>query len=242
MRMSVKEVHTSKRIELPLKACLSAFITLGICATNCAAEANSTETRKESRWMIDSRASVHICKDRDLLKNMKNVSETVVIGDGTKVVTRLSSFVNLVTTEKGKQLSILNVLYALEFTKNIISIACLTSNGNTMSFNDRAMIISNGTNQLTCKRDLRSGLDGMFYITGVVWKQSSYDVLQKPVDQRPERKRLKISYILTQRKRSEIKVDINKAHKLLGHVGVKISKETAKLYDWDRRRMHRSEG
>jgi hypothetical protein len=204
----------------------------------CAAAANSTKTKRESRWLIDSGASVHICKDRDLLKDVKNVSETVVIGDGTEVVATLSGTVNLITTEKGKQLSLSNVLYAPEFTKNIISVARLTLNGNTVSFDDRSMIISNGTNQLTCKRDLRSGPGGMFYITGVVWKQLSYDVSSKTVESsKPERGEKTAKIVVpgksNERGRNTIKVDINKAHKLLGHVGLKSLKETAKLYDWD---------
>ena len=73
--------------------------------------------------MIDSGASVHICKDRSLLKNVRRVSESVVIGDGTEVVATLSGTVSLHTTEKGKQLSLSNVLFAPEFTKNIISVA-----------------------------------------------------------------------------------------------------------------------
>jgi hypothetical protein len=33
--------------------------------------------------------------------------------------------------------------------------------------------------------------------------------------------------------RNTIKLDINEAHELLGHMGVKSLKDTAKLYDWD---------
>ena len=41
----------------------------------------------------------------------------MVIGDGTEVVATLERYSKLITTEKGKQLSLSNVLYAPEFTK-----------------------------------------------------------------------------------------------------------------------------
>ena len=44
-----------------------------------------------------------------------------------------------------------NVLYAPKFTMNIISVLHLTSNGNTVSFNNRSMIISNGYIQCLAK-------------------------------------------------------------------------------------------
>ncbi len=64
-----------------------------LCGGSVAA-ANSTSTRKESRWLIDSGSSVHICKDRSLLKNERLLSKSVVIGDGTEVVATLSGTVS----------------------------------------------------------------------------------------------------------------------------------------------------
>ncbi len=76
----------------------------------------------------------------------------------------------------------------------------------------------------------------MFYITGVVLKQSSSDVLPKPVElSKPEAGEEKAKNIAPAkpngRGRNMIKVDINVVHELLGHVGVKSLKETANLYD-----------
>ena len=101
-----------------------------------------------SRWLIDSGASVHICKDRGLLKNVRKVNESVVIGDGTEIVATVCGTVDLRTVGTGKQLVLSNVLFAPEFTKNIISVARLTSNGNSVSFTDDSMVIRNG--QTSC--------------------------------------------------------------------------------------------
>ena len=107
-----------------------------------------------------------------------------------------------------------------------------------MSFNDRSMIISNGTNQLTCKRDLRSGPGGMFYSRELCGNSCPMTCHQKRLSQANQSRRedwLKMSHQenLNGRGRNTIKVDINEAHELLGHVGIKSLKETAKLYDWD---------
>jgi hypothetical protein len=43
---------------------------------------------------------------------------------------------------------------------------CLMSNGNRVSFDDDAMVISNGKDELKCKRDVSNGPGGMFYVAG----------------------------------------------------------------------------
>ena len=40
------------------------------------------------------------------------------------------------------------------------------SNGNRVSFDDDAMVISNGKDELKCKRDVSNGPGGMFYVAG----------------------------------------------------------------------------
>ncbi len=75
-----------------------------------------------SRWLIDSGASVHICKDRDLLKNVRSVNESVVIGDGTKIVATMCGTVKLRTIGTWKTTCALKCPLC-PFTKNIISVA-----------------------------------------------------------------------------------------------------------------------
>ena len=66
---------------------------------------------------------MHICKDRDLLKNVRSVNKSVVIGDGTEIVATVCGTVKLRTIGTGEQLVLSNVLFAPEFTKNVISVA-----------------------------------------------------------------------------------------------------------------------
>jgi hypothetical protein len=77
-----------------------------------------------SRWLIDSGASVHICKDRGLLKNVRSVNESVVIGKDTKTVVTVCGTVELRALGTRKQLVLSNIiLFAPDFTKNIIRVA-----------------------------------------------------------------------------------------------------------------------
>ena len=187
-----------------------------------------------SRWLIDSGASVHICKDRGLLKNVRKVNESVVIGDGTEIVATVCGTVDLRTVGTGKQLVLSNVLFAPEFTKNIISVARLTSNGNSVSFTDDSMVIRNGRNKLQCKRDSRNGPGGMFYVDATVAKtnQQLYDVAPK------ENNKTLIPALKTSKSQGEdtkngVKIDINEAHELLGHVGALSLRETARVFEWE---------
>ncbi len=61
---------------------------------------------------------------------MKRVNKSVVIGDGTEIVATVSGTVNLLINKSGKQFALSNIMYAPEFTKKIISVACLRPNGN----------------------------------------------------------------------------------------------------------------
>ncbi len=100
-------------------------------------------------------------------------------GDGTEIVAMVSGTVNFVISVSGKIFILSNVLYASEFTKNIISIArLLTSNGNRVSFDDDVMAISNGKDELKCKQDASNGPSGMFHLAGTVLKtqQHNYNI------------------------------------------------------------------
>ena len=86
--------------------------------------------------MLDSDATVHICTDVRMMEDKKQVSETVVVGNGTEIVSTVSGTVTLTTTDEGKCLKLTDVLYAPEFKQNIISVSRMIDKGNQVIFED----------------------------------------------------------------------------------------------------------
>ncbi len=101
-----------------------------------------------------------------------------MIRDGTKIVAVASGTVEISNMNTGKRLCLSNMLHAPEFTKNISSVARLSSSGNKVTFDGNTMVISNGNNTLICHQDALSGPGVMFYITGTVERQPVYDTKQ----------------------------------------------------------------
>ena len=72
------------------------------------------ETFNTKKWLGDSRASSHICKDSDYMNNVKPTQEKVTIGDLTTVTANGFGTACLATLE-GKDLNLEDCLYIPQF-------------------------------------------------------------------------------------------------------------------------------
>ena len=205
-----------------------------------------------NRWLLDSGATVHICTDVRMMEDKKQVSETVVVGNGTEIVSTVSGTVTLTTTDEGKRLKLTDVLYAPEFKQNIISVSRMIDKGNQVIFEDDRMTIRNKSGFLTCKRDKTRKLGAMYHVEGnPIIKQTVMEVdqlqenaTQQSIDNYNENDWTKVEAKKTNKgknkwndqngefKNNYVIVDINEAHAMLGHVGEKCLHDTAKLFGW----------
>ena len=187
-----------------------------------------------------------------MMEDKKQVSETIVVGNGTEIVSTVSGTVTLTTTDEGKRLKLTDVLYAPEFKQNIISVSRMIDKGNQVIFEDDRMTIRNKSGFLTCKRDKTRKLGAMYHVEGnPIIKQTVMEVeplqentTQQSIDNYNENDWTKVEAKKTKKgknkwnnqngefKNNYVIVDINEAHAMLGHVGEKCLHDTAKLFGW----------
>ena len=77
------------------------------------ADENNEETFNTKKWLGDSGASSHVCKD-SYMNNVKTTQEKVTIGDLTTVTANERSMAFLATLE-GKDLNLEDCLYIPQF-------------------------------------------------------------------------------------------------------------------------------
>ena len=175
--------------------------------------ANNNNTHQEEsnseKWLIDSGASVHITNNDEKMSKVEPAFETIIVGNGMEVKAKKKGTVTI-KTEQGTLLQMSNVLYVPNFEKNLLSVAKLTSNGATVSADSEKMTLTKGELTITTKKE--TGNNGMYYITGerIETQESGLVALNK-------------------QPRS---VDINVAHKLLGHAGGASIIKLAKTISW----------
>ena len=112
-------------------------------------------------WLLNSGATVHICTEVRMMEDKKQVSETVMVGNGTEIVSTVSGTVTLTTTDEGKHLKLTDVPYAPELKQNIISVYRMIDKGHQVIFEDDSMTIRNKSGFLTCKTDKTRKLGAM---------------------------------------------------------------------------------
>ena len=88
-------------------------------------DAKNEDTKK---WLGDSGASSHACKDSNYMNNVKTTQKKVTIGDSTTVTANGSGTACLATSE-GKDLNLEDCLYIPQFDRNIISLGHFASKG-----------------------------------------------------------------------------------------------------------------
>ena len=89
-------------------------------------EANTVESKNEHKegWIVDSRATHHMCKDREVFFNTKEVrnGKKIILGNSSRVDVELEGQVDLSMSlgSEGKVTGTLkNVLYAPEMSRNL---------------------------------------------------------------------------------------------------------------------------
>lgn len=100
------------------------------------------EEDEKKDWILDSGATVHICRDRKKFNSIKDVEQEKQIRlPNGKLITVKQSGTCIIKTidDKGneKKIAITDVLYIPEIEENIISIPRLTKKGFTVSFTSK---------------------------------------------------------------------------------------------------------
>ena len=79
------------------------------------ADEKNEETFNTKKWLGDSGASSHICKDSNYMNNVKTTQEKVTIGDSTTATANGRGMACLATSE-GKDLNLEDCLYSRDST------------------------------------------------------------------------------------------------------------------------------
>lgn len=108
-------------------------------------ETNSTTI--QSGWWLDSGATVHVCKDKNMFKQFEDVVDSNV----QKVLMANKTFAKVdgkgtveIDFGSGKKITLFNVLYIPEIRKNLISIDLLCKMGLKVLFEfDKVLLLNN---------------------------------------------------------------------------------------------------
>ena len=94
---------------------------------------------KPGEWCLDSGASSHMCKDKELFKDLKPPPEDhILIGDGTQLEVLGIGTVQVTFTTKGGRTTkaeLRKVLLVPRLKANLISVGQLTKKGVSVNFN-----------------------------------------------------------------------------------------------------------
>ena len=191
----------------------------GVAGTTADVVFNSVSENSEfskNIWIGDSGASCHYCNCDQGLFDVKDVSERITVGNGkTMEATKIGSLRCNVEQVNGKtfQVVLQEVKFVPELWVNLFSINKALKNGFKIGNDDIIIHLSKGSTTLSFDRVLKTK-NG--FVSGVCLNPVSVELAGNVVDS----------------KKAEVKFDINKLHKAIGHCGEEALKITAKSYDW----------
>ena len=166
-------------------------------------------------WIADSGASSHMTYSKDGMFDTEEVEEQVSLGNNHVVqgLMRGKLQVQLDTMNGKTTVQLTNVLYVPELCYNLFSVGVIANMGGKVSFGSNSVLIETSNGQ---KLQLpRSKEIAKLYGIGCT----------RCVGKR----RQGASCLLLN---TGVKVDINEAHQLLGHVGNDEMRKTAKAFGW----------
>ena len=170
----------------------------------------------ENIWIADSGASCHYCNSDKGLFDTKEVSESITVGNGkTMEATKIGSLRCDVEQVNGKtfQVVLQDVKYVPELWVNLFSINKALKNGFKIGNEGIIIHLTKGNATLTFDRILNTK-NG--FVTGAKLNPIVIESAGSAID--PEK--------------VEIKVDINRIHKIVGHCGEEALRATANHYNW----------
>lgn len=109
-------------------------------------------------WYVDSGASVHLCVNNEWMENISPDCELkeIIVANDTKVPVKCMGDVSLTTkcVNGNFQISVKNVVCVPELATNLLSVAQLIKNGNTVKFDTKGCQIYNKQEELVATADL----------------------------------------------------------------------------------------
>ena len=146
----------------------------------------------QEMWLINSGSTCHITTNNAMLRNVRETTRKVKIGDHTAAPAKKMG--NLfVTTHDGAPFEIRDVLFIPNFMRNIISLSALLKAGFEIKETDKKLVFCGNQMEFTTKRE-----DNGFFLLQLTRHENM--VKSKIVSKKLTR------------------IDINKAHQKLGHM------------------------
>ena len=134
---------------------------------------------KNSSWILDSGATQHMCNDRSQFINFQPMSTSITIADSKKMKAIGKGNIN-VRTNKGKFITLKNVLYVPKLSQNLLSICCAMKNTNIrFDFQKRSCNIfykndhiaeTNYQNSLLVLKTSKSNISCRNYYSSLNWQ------------------------------------------------------------------------
>jgi len=122
----------------------------------------TSQLTEEMGWAIDSGASQHMCRSKELFSELEDLQSPVFIrvGNGSKVEAKLSGKVQLNTRIKGgsDQITLSNVLYVPELAENLLSVRRATAKGFKFNFSGENVTILNPNQEIVGCGSVQKGL------------------------------------------------------------------------------------
>jgi len=181
----------------------------GICLL--VGDSLSEDKMQDSVWLVDSGASSHMTYSKDGMFDTEVVDENVTLGNNNIVqgVLRGKLKVQLATLEGAVPVILLNVLHVPELCYNLFSVGSVASGGGKVSFNPGTVLIET-VRGIKLELPRSKSVTKLFGITCNRCVEKDKALVLK----------------------EGIKVNINEAHQLLGHLGYKEMLKTARDFGW----------
>jgi hypothetical protein len=96
--------------------------------------AGGKPTGKQSKWIVDSGATRHFCRDRRIMTNLRQCEVVgITVADGNRLTMDQCGDAR-VTLQNGTNVLVKDAMLAEAFTDNLLSVACLDNKGCTVQF------------------------------------------------------------------------------------------------------------
>ena len=171
-------------------------------------------TLSDDIWICDSGACGHYCKSIEGMFNLKDIAETITVGNGDSMMaTKVGSLKRRVVQLDGSTLDIIinEVKYVPNLCANLFSINKAIKNGFNLSNNGTSICLTKGSASITFDRVINT-LSGSISGIKMVCKESS------------------VAYTAQGKTESINSIDINKFHEMIGHCGSDRLKRTAAIH------------
>ena len=193
----------------------------------CASAVAPRSIALQENWLADTGATAHITMSDVGMTNVRPVSVTVVVGDGSEIKCTKRGDIKLTNGEKTMTLK--DVLYTPKFHKNIVSLGVLIRDGFDLSVTGSTMTVKKGRGgHISFNRETNGVL---YYFKG---SRASYaDVVSMviaPLSQGADStKNLSTNTHTVMSGEDKMKSqDINEAHDIYGHIGEAALRATFK--------------